>query len=165
MKQHHTQETEKCQSVVHFRSAYGPRLRVGLSCPELPYGRTKQSMKDECDINNIMKKFQTTGLVTFVNEHQPQYSDATSIEFQAAMELVAAADSMFEELPSTWRARFENDPAQFLRFVENPANRAEAIALGLIRPEATPVAAPPGKSPVGASEAPAGDSLGGGKPK
>jgi hypothetical protein len=35
-------------------------------------------------------------------------------------------------LPADVRARFENDPANLLDFMVNPANNAECIKLGLI---------------------------------
>lgn len=38
---------------------------------------------------------------------------------------------MFDTLPSKLRLRFGNDPAEFLSFVEDPANDQEMIDLGL----------------------------------
>jgi len=40
-----------------FVTAYGPKARLRHVTPP-GVGRTKQSFKDECDINNIMKRFQ-----------------------------------------------------------------------------------------------------------
>lgn len=128
----HETESHHQQSILRFRSAYSPRIRVSLVCPEQPYGRTKQSFKDECDINTILSKFQRTGLLEFVNERQPQYGDVSSIDFTEAMNIVVQANEMFADLPAIWRKRFNNDPVELLDFVNNPANRAEAITLGLI---------------------------------
>ena len=41
---------------------------------------TKQSFKDECDINKIMAKFQKTGALNHYAKHAPQYGDASGIE-------------------------------------------------------------------------------------
>ena len=42
-----------------FRSIYdGERIPVTLSCDK---GMTMQSFKDECDINNIIARYETTG--------------------------------------------------------------------------------------------------------
>lgn len=160
--QHHETESNcEAQPIPRFRSAYGVRYRVSLNCPEQPHGRTKQSHKDECDINTIMARYIKTGLIDFVNQHQPQYGDVTGIEYQSAMDIIATGNTMFEELPAEWRKRFGNDPAVFLDFVQNPANRAEAIELGIINPdrptakEATPVATPP-TAPNTGDSAPAG---------
>ncbi len=115
----------------NIRHAYGPKQRQQIHFPE--QGRTKQAMQAECDINNIMAKFQKTGVIDFVNKHSPQFGDATGIEFQDAMEKVAKSREMFAELPSKVRKRFDNDPAQFLDFVNDPENEAEARVLGLTK--------------------------------
>ncbi|AXH74790.1 MAG: internal scaffolding protein [Microviridae sp.] len=158
-KPHHN-PCDSAQSIPRFRSAYGPRYRVSLTCPELPYGRTKQSFKDECDINTILSKFQRTGLLDFVEKRQPQYGDVTGIEFQTALQQVIDANALFADLPSKWRKRFHNDPAEFLDFVDDPANREEAIALGLITPPPVGTTGDnpgPAKGPSEASERPPTD--------
>ena len=114
-----------------LRSAYGPKKRQQISFPE--QGRTKISMQAECDINNIMKKYQKTGVIDFVNTHQSQYGDATGLDFQQAMERVAKSREMFADLPSSVRKRFENDPGQFLDFINDANNDKEARQMGLIR--------------------------------
>lgn len=128
-----------------FISAYAPKLKVSLSFPA-DEGRTKQSFKDECDINNIMARFQKTGVIAFANKFQARYGDVTGVDFANAMRVVADARTMFAELPARVRERFANDPARFLEFVQNPANKDEARALGLLKPEApapVPEEAPP----------------------
>ena len=121
-----------------IRTAYGPKQRLQLWFPE--QGRTKISMQAECDINNIMKKYQKTGVIDFVNTHQAQYGDATGIDFQQAMERVSKSREMFADLPSSIRKRFDNDPAQFLDFVNDANNTEEARRMGLIRDRRSPKA-------------------------
>ncbi|WNK13515.1 MAG: internal scaffolding protein [Microvirus sp.] len=123
-----------------FRSAYTPRVKLTISFPQ--QGRTKQEFKNECDINTIMARFDKTGVLAFTNRFQPQYGDVTGIEFQTSMELIAHGRSMFQELPSGIRARFQNDPARFLDFVHDENNAEEMRAMGLLRPtdaQATPL--------------------------
>lgn len=98
---------------------------------------TKQSFKDETDINQIMEKFQKTGAIEHRNEHQPQYGFATEQNFQDAMNLVTEAQNMFDDLPSSIRAKFHNDPGSFLDFVQDPDNLSEMADMGLLTPEAT----------------------------
>lgn len=93
--------------------------------------QAKQSFKDECDINKIMAKFQKTGLINHYASHAPQYGDIPAIDYHEALNIVATAESMFEELPSEARKKFENDPEKFLEFVQNPANSEELAKLGL----------------------------------
>lgn len=92
----------------------------------------KQSFAKECDINHIMSRFQKDGLVTHLNKNQEQYGFAPAIEFREALDLVAKSRELFAGLPSTIRTRFNNNPAEFLEFCENPDNRSEMAVLGLI---------------------------------
>jgi len=133
---------------MEFKTAYSPKLRVQLVC-STP-GRTKQSFKDECDINNIMRKFIRTGTLDFAQRNEGRYGDCTGMEYQKAVYQVAAAKSLFNELPAELRNRFENEPAKFLEFVQDRRNEDEARELGLLKPkeasaqpEATPPAPPP----------------------
>jgi len=95
--------------------------------------RTKQSFKKECDINAIMAKYQKTGAITHFAKHSPQYGIADGQTFQDAMNLVCEAQEMFNELPSSIRSRFGNDPAAFLDFVNDEGNADEMEKLGLIQ--------------------------------
>jgi len=113
-----------------IRSAYSPKTGSVLECSGP--GLTKQQFKDECDINLIMAKVARGGVVNFRNKHEPQYGDATAPDFLDAMNTVVQAEEMFMDLPAKLRKRFENDPAQFLAFVDDVANRDEAISIGLI---------------------------------
>lgn len=128
---------------------YRPHERHGLLCGP---SKTKQSMKAECDINNIMAKYQKSGLVTHVNERQGTYDDFISApDYHTAMNQICAANESFESLPSGIRNRFHNDPALFLEFVQDPAHQDELVRMGLAdpKPEKTPtepVQAPKAKS-------------------
>lgn len=89
---------------------------------------TKQSHKDECDVNKIMAKFQRDGAMTHVNTRQPQYGDATALDFKAAMDLITSSTELFQALPSELRNAFKNDPASFLDYVNNPENKEDVDA-------------------------------------
>lgn len=93
---------------------------------------TEQSHKDECDINKIMHKFQRTGIITHSKKYEGQYDYATSTDFLTAMSIVARGQQMFDDLPSSLRSRFGNDPSNFLDFINDPANEDEAVKLGLL---------------------------------
>jgi len=142
-----------------FISAYSPKLKVSISFPA--QGRTKQSFKSECDINTIMAKYLSTGQLPQLNLGNPQYEDTTGYDFQEAAQLVAQAKSLFQELPSSLRQRFENSPAQFLNFTSNPNNRVELAEMGLLTPEATALALypqPPADKPLGGVSKPPADA-------
>lgn len=114
-----------------YHTAYSqkPRVQKHMIPGE---GRTKQSFKDECDINVIMRRYQKTGVLPMSQRLEPRYADITGVDFQSAMDLVANARTAFEELPASIRTRFENDPAKLLDFVHDEDNYAEAAELGLL---------------------------------
>jgi phage internal scaffolding protein len=83
---------------------------------------TKQSMKEECDINNILRQYQMTGVLSHVNEAQPQYADLPEpLEYQEALHKVQEAEAAFYRLPKEVRDRYGNDPAGLLQALANPA--------------------------------------------
>jgi len=129
----------------HFITAYGPKNRTHLVIPTHELSRTKQAHLDECDINKIMSRYNKTGILDFVTKHAPCYGDATAGDYQSSMQIVATAQSMFHELPSAIRDRFQNSPAQFLDFLDDPANLSEMHSLGLLRPDYQP---PPTDAPA-----------------
>ena len=107
-----------------------PRVYCKITEPSM----TKQSFKDECNINKIMAKFQKLGAITHYAKHAPTYGDATHTELHDALNIVAEANTMFEELPSLLRKKFDNDPEKFLEFVNNDKNLEEMRELGLAEP-------------------------------
>lgn len=106
----------------------------------IPERRVKQSFKDECDINNIIKSYSQTGQIRHINAKAAQgtYEDLPEpMDLQEALNTVRDANTAFASLPSQVRDRFQNDPGQFLAFMQDPANQDEMIRLGLAtrRPE------------------------------
>lgn len=96
---------------------------------------TKQSFKAECDVNEILRKWQKTGLVTHVASQPPKFGDFDQVvDYQGALNQVIAADAAFMALPSSVRDRFSNDAGALFAFVQDSSNRDEAISLGLIDP-------------------------------
>jgi len=96
---------------------------------------TKQSFRDECDINNILRKFNVTGQLP-AGSVQPQYGDFSGItDYQSALNAVMAAQDSFLALPAKIRSRFDNDPALFVEFASDEANKDEMRAMGLISQE------------------------------
>lgn len=99
---------------------------------------TKQEFKDECDINSIMRRYITQGVLPS-NVKVGRYGDFTGVgDYQECLATLEDARSQFMALPSATRKRFGNDPAQFLAFVSDKNNLEEARKLGLLREEAVP---------------------------
>lgn len=130
-----------------------PPVRIEVFSPSM----TRQSEKDSCDINVIMRKYQKTGVLP-VKDREAFFADVSQMgDYQEAIERVRMADEAFMAMPAKLRKKFENDPAVFLDFCSNPDNRDELVELGLIekekpaeevRPlagEAEPAGDPPGE--------------------
>lgn len=96
---------------------------------------TKTDMQRSCDVNNIMKKFEKTGLVAHVNKREGQYGEFAETDFHEAMNTVIKAEEMFMELPAKVRAEFGNDPGKFLDFATNPENEEGMREYGLLPPK------------------------------
>lgn len=98
--------------------------------------RTQQNYKEDSDVNNVMKRFNRTGVLTtgMQGNRQPMFGNFTSMDFQSMMNTLVDAQQAFAMLPSRIRGRFKNDPYQVVRFVENPDNYDEAVRLGLLAP-------------------------------
>lgn len=105
------------------------RERLSISFPA--ESRTKQSFRDECNINKIMAKYKSTGAIPHLNNRTPQYGLASGNDFAESMRIVKDAQEMFDALPSAIRAKFMNQPEYFLNFVQDPENQDEMIELGL----------------------------------
>jgi len=102
----------------------------GLHCEDASLAQ--QHFKDECDINNILRQFNITGMLP-QQAVSPRYGDFTGVsDYHTALNQVIAAEDEFMSLPATLRARFENDPANLINFLDNPENKDEAIKLGLV---------------------------------
>lgn len=99
-------------------------------------GGAKQSFKDECDINVILKRF-GIGYEIPVGLEVPTSGDFTGInDFHSAMNAVVQARETFEQLPAHLRARFDNDPGKFVDFTTNEDNREQMLDMGLLNQEA-----------------------------
>lgn len=124
-----------------------PGISFNPKTNKLDRSLTNQADLEASDINNIMKKYEKTGVIVDALgiERKPVFGDFT--EFKSYHETLASvrrAEGVFMQLPAATRNRFENDPEKLFQFLENPENKAEAIKLGLIEltPEAPPAAPP-----------------------
>lgn len=100
---------------------------------------TQQQFKDECDINEIVRRFGLTGEMPD-DFRAPVSGDFTGVsDFQSAMQAVRAAQEAFNSLPAEVRAEFSNDPQRMMDFLSNEKNRERALELGLVQkpPEKT----------------------------
>lgn len=113
---------------------YGDRKRVKQHVGEDTL--VQQNMAGETDINNIMAKYQKTGLLTHVARYAGNYGDFSEVpDYKTGVERVMAAEEMFMSLPAKIRDRFNNDPGKFIEFATDEKNLEEMRSMGLA-PEA-----------------------------
>lgn len=116
---------------------------VGLDCSgDDPI--VEQSHKDEVDINAIVRKHGVDMIQRTAAMMAPamRFDDVTGNDFQEAMLKVSQAQETFDSLPSLIRKEFDNNPAKYLDFVQNPDNIEKMYDMGLAErpaPEAPPV--------------------------
>lgn len=128
-----TKETKKMTTTIKKRVRSGPRVSIDCGESKTNPMMTKQSFKDECDINRILAVAEQTGLVGHVNNAEGQYLNVSSVpDYQTSINLVRNADQAFANLPAGIRRRFQNDPVEFLAFMGDEENLDEAIEMGLL---------------------------------
>lgn len=127
-----------------------PRKRV--FAPHSDEVMTKQSSKKECDIHEILKQYQKTGIITHIQSRQAEFQDLpAAMDYQEAIEVVRAAQEGFAELPSKVRERFANDPFNLLAALNDPKMRDELVELGILNAPRSP-APPPAPPPAPKSD-------------
>lgn len=118
-------------------SAFVPHLRV--TCDPVGDSRTRQEFADECDINNIMRRYEKAGVVTHFSPRQPKYMDLSNLpDFQNSMNMMIEAKASFMSLPARVRKEFDNDPAKFVEFASNSENIDKLREWGLAEPVKAP---------------------------
>lgn len=123
--------------------------------------RTKQSFKEDCDINAIVRKCSKGKMLTHVAKSPPQFGDFTTggLDFRDSLHAVQEAQAAFMELPASIRAAHENDPAKLMEWLDDPANQKQAEEKGLISPphsKGEEPEAPPANPPEEGGSPPSG---------
>ncbi len=99
---------------------------------------TKQSFKNECDVNQIVRRYIDTGGLSAQNLQNyatGEYGDFSDIpDYRTALDQVRRAGEAFSTLPAVVRERFKNNVAGFLDFCHDPENLDELRRMGLARP-------------------------------
>lgn len=138
-------------------SFYRIHQRVTVDCGTEQM--TKQSHKAECDIHNILKQYQRTGIVSHISKQQARYEDLPDpMEFQEAMNIRLQAEEAFGSLPAKIRERYGNDPGQFLAALSDEDEHPFLRKMGVLKPlpkdagttagaPAAPAATPPAGEP------------------
>lgn len=109
--------------------------------------KTQQHLRDEVDINTIMRRFAVTGQMPFMDPGGV-YGDFSEIhDYASAAAVVQRADERFMQLPAEIRERFANSPAEFIEFARSSSREAfdEALRVAVAAP--VPAAPVPAEAP------------------
>ncbi len=106
------------------------RMRVAKNFPNPSLA--KQSFRDECNINTIMKKFEKTGIAEHLNTFKGEYGSFINYEdYHSSLNKILEAKETFFKIPAQIRAKFDNDPSKFLQFTQDPKNHDQMVDMGL----------------------------------
>lgn len=118
---------------------------------------TKQSFREQCDINFIVKQHASTGLWAHLNPIAATYEDASgAVDLQQSIQAVRDAEAQFYSLPAAVRQAAQNSPVQFLEMLADQEAYDHLVSVGLptepIRAAGSP---PPAAAPSPSKAAPA----------
>ncbi len=117
---------ERKRPLKSFERLSGTETRVG------EVSLTKESFREDCDINKIMARHMKTGLIEHLNPRKPMYGDFSAVQdFHSAVERVHDAEEQFALLPSAVRNMVQNDPERLLQALTDPKETAELAEAGL----------------------------------
>lgn len=134
------------------------RRRVTIDCGA--ESRTKQSFRDQVNVNEIVKRALTSGQLDHVNHREPLFGDfSKSTDLKSQIDAVHQAEESFKTLSSGVRKAAQNKPHILLEMLASDTGCQELRDAGLVvntEPPAPPAPAPvipPSKPPEGANGA------------
>lgn len=84
---------------------------------------TKQSFKDQTDINKILYKAARGDAISHLAKHGATYGDFSDVDdLLTAHERLQKGTQIFEELPAEVKREFDQSPQKFFNFVNDPQN-------------------------------------------
>lgn len=94
--------------------------------------RVQEQFAYDCDINNIVNGMTAPMPIRTIPDVE-EIKKFTPDMYEQALLTKAAAENAFNDLPSSTRIFFDNDPAKMLAFIGNPENAEKCIELGLAK--------------------------------
>jgi len=120
--------------MVKFRTQYDENYQPEVFFTDVGQDENlvQQHMRDECDVNVIMRRYERTGELSHLGGLAASYGDFSDVtDYKTGIERIMAADAIFMELPASIRDRFNNDPAKFVEFTTDEKNIEELRKMGL----------------------------------
>lgn len=105
-----------------------PPPGVGLRCEDPTLAQ--QHFAEECDINTILERYTSTGLLP--ERNGAFYADFSDVhDYRSSLESIREAEESFLTLPAKTRQLFNNDPGELIHFMSNPDNKSRLAEFGL----------------------------------
>jgi hypothetical protein len=104
---------------------------------DYPPGRTKQSFKDETDINKLIARAARGETISHLAKYEGVYGDFTDFpDLMEAQARLMRGQQIFDELPGEVKREFGQDAGRFFEYVNDPANadRLGDLIPGLAQP-------------------------------
>lgn len=149
-----TQQQDVSSDGAVMRDFYCPHDPVNLECDPAE-DMCRQEFASECDINVLLRHYQTVGGVPPAAVGQ-EYFDTTMVptDLAEAIREYERAEAAFMRLPPDLRRELGDDPVRFVEFAGDPANLDVMRKHGLA-PPAAPVPQPSAETaPAGSAVAP-----------
>jgi len=121
---------QKEPGIYHVYNSTGQKLRKILTKTST---NTKVEQHHRTEIKKMVQEVESRGLLRANTVFNGELDDYPSYDFQEAQFMMAKARSTFEQMPSQLRKKFENNPAKFMDFANNPQNAQEMVELGLAK--------------------------------
>lgn len=140
-----------------------PQVRNRVQVVEFEPSRTQQSDMENVKLANLVTRYEQTPEIFHIAAQAAQYGDFADVpDMQEAMNMVAEARSLFEQLPSDLRREFDNDPAKFTDAASDPEQKEYLESLGfdasyLPDPPEPKTDPAPGEAPPAAEASPAAE--------
>ena len=79
-----------------------------------------------------MRKYEKTGILEHAAKYGPEYANYVGApDFKQAMDYIANAHSLFNQVPAKIRDRFDNDAGKYLEFMTDEGNFEQIKQMGL----------------------------------
>lgn len=107
---------------MEFRTPYdgkSKRIQIDFSKDK---GKTIQEQSAATDINNILARFNRTGIIDHVQKNEPYYGEFGEFDFHHNQNMITKITESFMELPAKTRREFDDDPANFAEFISQQKN-------------------------------------------
>lgn len=127
------------------RDRFSPR--VAVIAPE-GESMTQQHFAEEVDINNIVAKYNRSGIITHVRAAQEKFGPLPELsEYAVHLDKVAKAQQAFEMLPAELRNHFNNSIPGFFKYISEEKNFDQCVEWGIYEPKEPKVGTPTAAAP------------------